>query len=106
MWDLPGPGLEPMSPALAGRFLTTAPPGKSSVGFLFISASNNFRAGVMCVIVVTPGLSACCPLASRAKGPTLDSKELLQAGLPSSFSSLLCFFRPLKYWPEFVLESN
>ena len=26
--DLPGPGLEPVSPALAGRFLTTAPPGK------------------------------------------------------------------------------
>ena len=24
----PGPGLEPVSPALAGRFLTTAPPGK------------------------------------------------------------------------------
>ena len=29
MWDLPGPGIEPMSPALAGRFLTTVPPGKS-----------------------------------------------------------------------------
>ena len=29
MWDLPGPGLEPVSPALAGRFLTTVPPGKS-----------------------------------------------------------------------------
>ena len=29
MWDLPGPGLEAMSPALAGGFLTTAPPGKS-----------------------------------------------------------------------------
>ena len=29
MWDLPGPGLEPLSPALAGGFLTTAPPGKS-----------------------------------------------------------------------------
>ena len=28
MWDLPGPGLEPVSPALAGRFLTTVPPGK------------------------------------------------------------------------------
>ena len=28
-WDLPGPGLEPLSPALAGGFLTTAPPGKS-----------------------------------------------------------------------------
>ena len=29
MWDLPGPGLEPVFPALAGGFLTTAPPGKS-----------------------------------------------------------------------------
>ena len=28
MWDLPRPGLEPASPALAGRFSTTAPPGK------------------------------------------------------------------------------
>ena len=28
MWDLPGPGLEPMSPALAGGLPTTAPPGK------------------------------------------------------------------------------
>ena len=26
MWDLPRPGLEPVSPALAGRFSTTAPP--------------------------------------------------------------------------------
>ena len=29
MWDLPRPGIEPVSPALAGRFLTTVPPGKS-----------------------------------------------------------------------------
>ena len=28
MWDLRGPGHEPVSPALAGGFLTTAPPGK------------------------------------------------------------------------------
>ena len=28
MWDLPGPGLEPVCPALAGRFSTTVPPGK------------------------------------------------------------------------------
>ena len=30
MWDPPRPGLEPVSPALAGGFLTTAPPGKPS----------------------------------------------------------------------------
>ena len=28
MWDPPRPGPEPVSPALAGRFPTTAPPGK------------------------------------------------------------------------------
>ena len=28
MWDPPRPGLEPVSPALAGRFSTTVPPGK------------------------------------------------------------------------------
>ena len=34
MWNLPRPGLEHVSPALAGRFLTTAPPGKSQVSLL------------------------------------------------------------------------
>ena len=36
MWDLPGPGLKPVSPALAGRFLTTVPPWKS-VFICFVS---------------------------------------------------------------------
>ena len=40
MWDLPGPGIKPVSPALAGGFLTTAPPGKSQTGKL-ISKSKN-----------------------------------------------------------------
>ena len=34
MWDPPGPGLKPMSPALAGGFPTTAPTGKS-LGVVF-----------------------------------------------------------------------
>ena len=33
-WDLPRPGPEPVSPALAGRLPTTAPPGKPSY-FIF-----------------------------------------------------------------------
>ena len=36
MWDPPRPGLEPVSPELAGRFSTTAPPGKPHV-FPFIA---------------------------------------------------------------------
>ena len=35
MWDLPGPGIEPVSPTLAGRFLTTVPPGKPGLYFYF-----------------------------------------------------------------------
>ena len=35
MWDLLRSVLEPVSPALAGRFLTTVPPGKSLLNFLY-----------------------------------------------------------------------
>ena len=34
MWNLPGAGTGPMSPALSGKFLTPGPPGKSKFGFL------------------------------------------------------------------------
>ena len=34
MWDPPRPGLEPVSPALAGGLPTTAPPGKPARCFL------------------------------------------------------------------------
>ena len=33
MWDLPGPGIKPLSPALAGRFFTTEQPGKPQASF-------------------------------------------------------------------------
>ena len=43
MWDLPGPGLEPVSPALAGGFLTTAPPRKyQKCMFLYEIMENEF----------------------------------------------------------------
>ena len=38
MWDLPGSGLEPVFPGLAGRFLTTVQPGKPSILFLKIKS--------------------------------------------------------------------
>ena len=34
LWDLPRPGIEPVSPALAGGFLSTVPPGKSNDCFI------------------------------------------------------------------------
>ena len=53
MWDLPGPGLKPVSPALAGGFLTTAPPGKSLTFKLDRVTSRNLTTGV------TQPLSSC-----------------------------------------------
>ena len=51
MWDLPRPGLEPVSPALAGRFSTTAPPGKPYHIFL-IHSSVDGHLGCFCVLAV------------------------------------------------------
>ena len=42
MWDLPRPGLEPVSPALAGTLSTTVPAGKPLI-FLFLNNENNFQ---------------------------------------------------------------
>ena len=36
MWGLPGSGIKPMSPALAGGFFTREPPGKAAQGLLFL----------------------------------------------------------------------
>ena len=42
MWDLPRPGLEPVFPALAGRFSTSAPPGKPlCFGFVMLAAKRS-----------------------------------------------------------------
>ena len=41
-WDPPRPGLEPVSPALAGRPSTTAPPGKPGAYFLVTKILGSF----------------------------------------------------------------
>ena len=46
MWDLPGSGMEPVSPALAGKFLSTVPPGKLQQFFFNGHGSSGSAAGV------------------------------------------------------------
>ena len=41
MWDAPEPGIEPVSPALAGRFSTTEPPGSLPLYFLIWQSTTN-----------------------------------------------------------------
>ena len=45
MWDPPGPGLEPVCPALAGGLLTTAPPGKPSSTVLYVNLPKDSSRG-------------------------------------------------------------
>ena len=66
MWDLPGPGLEPVSPALAGRYLTTAPPGKSATvnfvemhRFLFFFFPLLFHSRKKKILVATHSFGFC-----------------------------------------------
>ena len=55
MWDPPRPGLEPVSPALAGGFSTTAPPGKPNRTLLnslmfFLFPSTSVICGCLCIL--------------------------------------------------------
>ena len=65
MWDLPRPGLEPVSPALAGRLSTTAPPGKP----LSVGISNTF-----------PHCSQLSPLLQKLEAWKLHSPDFLARG--------------------------
>ena len=71
MWDLPSPGLQPVSPALAGGFLTTAPPGKPWKSFFkgrsylypvlwSISLSPKTRVSVPTAMFIISWLSSSC----------------------------------------------
>ena len=55
MWDLPRPGLEPLSPALVGRFSTTAPPGKPSAALVYKVFSSIMLACGCCLWQMTVG---------------------------------------------------
>ena len=58
MWNLPGPRMEPVSPTLAGIFLSIVPQGKSKLFFFFHLLS---EAGILVFdLLDSPILSAIC----------------------------------------------
>ena len=56
MWDLPRPGLEPVSPAPAGRLSTTAPPGKP-----FRDLLDHIKPELLVLIASLTSLRLCLP---------------------------------------------
>ena len=51
-WDLPSPGLEPVSPALAGRFSTTVPPGKPHTVLIIVTFYYILKSGMVISLVL------------------------------------------------------
>ena len=47
--DLPGPGIEPLSPALAGKFFTPEPPGKPLLESAFQYIQYMFAQFLLCL---------------------------------------------------------
>ena len=59
MWDLPGPGIKPESPALAGRFFTTELPEKPDI-FYFIFLIFIYLAALGCSLQCSGSLVMTC----------------------------------------------
>ena len=53
MWNLPGPGIKPVSPALTRRFLTSGPPGK----FIFLLPCYSFYFATPWTVALQASLS-------------------------------------------------
>ena len=71
MWDLPGPGMEPESPALAIRFLFTVPRGKSKQ-LIFVSVSLKYNSFTL-LCEGFPGGSDGKKICLQCRRPWLDS---------------------------------
>ncbi|KAJ8797875.1 hypothetical protein J1605_017077 [Eschrichtius robustus] len=90
MWDLPRPGLEPVSPALAGGFSTTAPPGKpyayyfTLCNFFFSNMKGNLSARVTEKSMADSTAPFSCSLPSLLKGHKIPFPGM---GYLSSFAT-------------------
>ena len=106
MWDLPGSGIEPTSPALAGGFFTTEPPGEPRS--IVSSSSCVCSVTQLCLILCHP---VDCSLPgssvhgiSQAKNTGVGCHFLLQGIFPtqgikstsSALASRFCNTEPLR----------
>ena len=58
-WDLSRSGIDPVSPALAGRFFTTEPPGKPFLSILILWDLSNHSVGNLESLMKFPFKSMC-----------------------------------------------
>ena len=88
MWDLPRPGLEPASPALAGRFSTTVPPGKPSIKYFECTIMWAHRVWDICSELES---AQDFNFNQSQSSPWLGSPSVLQQQRQCSYSQRFCF---------------
>ena len=90
MWDLPRTGLEPVSPALAGRFSTTVPPGKPLHPFF---ASPIPRPGSLSKWLKLAEPCICAPTCGRANRGSTWQQVPFKAGKVEEESAYVLLWR-------------
>ena len=95
MWNLPRPGIEPMSPGLACRFLTPRPPGKSQLWHFFKQVYSSFPG------VLFGGRKSKVALSSLSTQDLLGSLQFRLCGcwvqaVPCRHSANTCSYRPVR----------
>ncbi|XP_049553846.1 uncharacterized protein LOC101280547 [Orcinus orca] len=93
MWGLPGPGLKPVSPALAGRFLTTAPPGKSR-RMLFVPSYLCYASGR----IRKEGRAVLFAIAKRRKQPSVHHEWMEKRNGVHPYKGILFSLRKEERW--------
>ena len=84
MWDLPGSGIKPVSPALAGGLFTTEPPGKPSGSFSIPTSQHHFSQALTQWYISFTSMSLLCSLSG-----SLSSAQDLIMSHPEFCNSLL-----------------
>ena len=104
VWDLLGPGLEPVSPALVGGLLTTVPPGQSLFYFilfyLFIFIFLKFILFIF-LFLAALGFRCCTRAFSSCSGGGATLRCGAQASHCGGFSC--CGARALGAWASVVV---
>ena len=88
-WDLPGSGVGPMSPVLAGRFLSTASLGKSYFHIFLCNCFSIFR---YCKKPLTSNCTIQIATPGKGKKSTPKPIPILAAGFCSDKMSLLLVY--------------
>ena len=89
MWDFLGSGIEPVSPALEGGFLSTVPPGKSTIPIL----KKSFRGRTM--------ESSCCVWSLQPHG-----RQHSRLPCPSPSPGVCSNSCPLSRWCHLTISSS